>query len=657
MAGWKVTAYAFGNFTIGGEQHTIKSQVLRVISGKLTKTLNDTSRVSVTVPYIDMEDFSEPVKTLLKVEYDTDALFFGTVAKVTCDPINGTMQMDAVGALGTYQFVPNVLPSAMSDFSALSMYQLILQESGRFFNNADYPWKKLYTPYGENMISGGFGSIIMNSYADMVPSCNINKIAKSAKNCYEYLKTITKKGNYVPHDGQYWVWLESAYNVSFAPVNFSSYNSQEIRYDENLISCTIQKVPYDTKVDVLSDDGSASVEGTNFPITYNYSRYSLQGKSDGTSYSNTELQNECNEHLNTRDDLIEAIAFDRHVVDGSPWLSMWSPVKLIYKDSKGITKTTSAQITQITYDFVDSSKDRVKLGKIVETATDSMASVSEQIENKVSGYLPLSGGKMTGAITYDGGTSFDANKLHIRDRIFGTCNLIDMASLEQGGINGDGSEFSSSARVRTAYISVKGDTTYTISCNTVATPSAVRAYSSSKTVLTTYSNTDAHSNKFTFTTSANTVYIRIIFINSTSGSSNLSVSDISWCQLEKGSSASSYVPYAMDNVELTERSVPHKVYFTPSNCSSRDVFGGCFYEKVNGIVHLHIGANNPSSTSDLIVLGTMPVGYRPDGYACQIGHGGSAFGIAKLLVADTGQIRLATQGTDIVVDLFYKAKN
>lgn len=552
MAGWKVTAYAFGNFTIGGVQHTIKSQVLQVISGKLTKTLNDTSKVSVTVPYIGMEDFSEPVKTLLKVEYDTTAMFFGTVAKVTCDPINGTMQMDAVGALGTYQFVPNGLPSAMSDFSALSMFQLIGAEDSRFAYNANYPRKKLYEPYGESMIPAAFPGILINNYADMVPSCNINKIAKTAKNCYEYLKTITKKGNYVPHNGQYWVWLESAYNVAFAPVNFSSYNSQEIRYDENLISCTIQKVPYDTKVDVLSDDGSASGEGTNFPITYNYSRYSLQGKSDGTSYTSTELQNECNEHLNTRDDLIEAIAFDRHVVDGSPWLSMWNPVKLIYKDSDGMTKTTSAQINEIVYNFTDSSKDRVRLGKIVETITDSQNSVTEVVENVVKDYVPLSGGEMSGAITYDGGTSLDGNELKIRDRYALTCNIIDIKSLEQGDIDGNTGNNNTSAvgYVRTAYkLPIEPSATYTFSSNLQGHRLFVFEYDSSGAYLGYNHPNDTTGTSSTFTTRSTTAFYRVQF--SKNPYSTLTPSEITSLQLEKGNQVSPNSPYTMDGVELT----------------------------------------------------------------------------------------------------------
>lgn len=240
------------------------------------------------------------------------------------------------------------------------------------------------------------------------------------------------------------------------------------------------------------------------------------------------------------------------------------------------------------------------------------------------------------------------------DRIFGTCNLADINSLEQGSISGTGVEADASTRVRSGWDSVKANTTYTVS----VTPSNLRImsfryYNSAKTLLSNYDPT--YSDKVTFTTPNNCAFVRVVFGNSTN--TNVSPSAFSTFQIEKGSSASPYVPYAMDNVELTERTASQKIYFTPTNCSARDVFGGCFYYKENGTVHLHIGANNPSSTSDFIQLGTMPVGYRPDGYACQIGHGGSAFGIAKLLVSDTGQIRLATQGGDIVVELVYKAKD
>lgn len=252
-----------------------------------------------------------------------------------------------------------------------------------------------------------------------------------------------------------------------------------------------------------------------------------------------------------------------------------------------------------------------------------------------------------------------ATTAKIDDRIFGTCNLIDMASLEQGGINGDGSEFNSSARVRTAYISVKGDTTYTISCNTVANPSAVRAYNSSKTVLTTYGNADTHSNKFTFTTSANTTYIRIIFINSTSATSNVSVSDISWMQLEKGGSASSYVPYAMDNVELTERSRGKKTYFTPSNCTANANYDSCYYYKEGDIVHLHMGCQSPTSKNATYEMSGLPVGYRPKAYVATCGWAsdtGATIVPVWVWVRNNGVISFNTQGNYFIVDLCFLAE-
>lgn len=128
------------------------------------------------------------------------------------------------------------------------------------------------------------------------------------------------------------------------------------------------------------------------------------------------------------------------------------------------------------------------------------------------------------------------------DRIFGTCNLIDASSLEQG--DWDGSNHSIRVHGRA---SVKASTTYTLSVSGCVIAGVV--YLNSSGTMITFENSG--NAPFTFTTPSGCVTLVPVFKNS--DNSAIYVSNIYNLQLEKGSSASSYVPYAMDNVELTKR--------------------------------------------------------------------------------------------------------
>lgn len=135
-------------------------------------------------------------------------------------------------------------------------------------------------------------------------------------------------------------------------------------------------------------------------------------------------------------------------------------------------------------------------------------------------------------------------------------NLLDISILQQGGINQDGSTFASNQRVRTDFVKVTEVTTYTVSASSGTSPSAVRYYSDTSTVLSSYNNPVDHSTSFSFTTPTGTNYVRFVFVNATSSSTDLLVSDVKAVQLEKGIIPTSFVPYALDNVELTKRVVP-----------------------------------------------------------------------------------------------------
>jgi len=412
MANWEVKSYEFYNWSTGSQTHTIMvSTVNDVISGKLTLTLNDTSKLSITVP-TKAHPFFEPVKTLLEVKHGNDRKFFGTVTKITKDLVNGTMKVEAVGVLGSFQFLPNYLGYADST----NMNGLIACESQRFrgvYSSGDpeyvaSPWEEVYTPLGEGLIPSTFGYLDMSTYNSMHTTCNIDKVKRNAKNAYDFLKTITKENNYsLPTEmanPTWFKWIEDGEEAHFKPI--SGYNDQYISYKVNLMSCSMAVSPYKTRVHCYWNDGNGSMvtqdqTGTGYPNPFYYARKALPNKDDGSPYIVAEVQNACYNELHEQNTLVEATAFDQHLVDNSvPWLDMGKTAIIIYYDGYG-EQSAQAQITQIEYDLVDSSRDRVKLGKIVSSITDSLGASSSDVAKQIEEYLPRAGGQMEGAITYD----------------------------------------------------------------------------------------------------------------------------------------------------------------------------------------------------------------------------------------------------------------
>lgn len=224
------------------------------------------------------------------------------------------------------------------------------------------------------------------------------------------------------------------------------------------------------------------------------------------------------------------------------------------------------------------------------------------------------------------------------DRIFGTCNLIDMASLEQGqyGVN-----TSDARRVFSGLCRVQASTTYTCSFTTAKNTivNYIIAYDSSGNQITWTSPTNQR--PMAFTTPSGCAYVRVQFTNQ---SQNITPSDITNLMLEKGSSASSFVPFAMDNVELTERVSGKKVYFTPTNCTAYADFDSCWYMLLGNKVRIHIGATSPSSTGANITIATLPSGYRPKGrvYGCGASSD-TVMGYCYYVINKDGAVAVCTQ--------------
>ena len=125
-------------------------------------------------------------------------------------------------------------------------------------------------------------------------------------------------------------------------------------------------------------------------------------------------------------------------------------------------------------------------------------------------------------------------------------NLFDKSLLEQGGMSGQpeyyGLDFESTSRVRTNYVEVLPNTTYSISINGTGKVIAYFfEYNSNKIASETVPYVAVNSNTHTFTTAPTTHYIRVAFGNS--DSSNIVPSDVTEAQIEQNSQVTPYLPY------------------------------------------------------------------------------------------------------------------
>ena len=122
-------------------------------------------------------------------------------------------------------------------------------------------------------------------------------------------------------------------------------------------------------------------------------------------------------------------------------------------------------------------------------------------------------------------------------------NLFDKSTLQQGGLDlgGTGVETVNSARIRTNFISVQPNTTYTISnADTIINKCGIGLYKSDESYDTEHkiNNGGWVDMPYSFTTQNDTKYVRIAFRNndSTDITPNLDYK----IQIEKGSSATTY---------------------------------------------------------------------------------------------------------------------
>ena len=604
MGRWVVRAFTFVE---NGGSYDLVNEIItdKLLSAKVTLVLDDTSKFNFSLPYEKGKDLF-PLKTYMRVLYYDDGAYIpykkfdGVVSKRSLDATSGTYTFEAEGQLGLYKYMP-----PYRDYGIASIQEYIDTEQKRYRGLAsapyacDNPHTDLFAGHSEFHTS--YGSITQRTSGDwsiranwLVPAFNLN-VVKTAKNAYEFLKTITKPGNYT-FPTQYVTrlylrWYEEEGLLYWDPVR--GVNTQTIRYDRNLVSCTIDDIPYKTDVSASANGISYSEKSSEYPNPFYYSTECLKDKTDKAPYTQTDVQKEVQTILNAERVRIDAIGFDYHIVDNSvPFLNMGKFVDLVYYDGTS-EQTVRAQITQITHDLLNPSNDRVRLGQIDEPLTAQVSDgTSAILDETIKDYVPLSGGEMSGAITYEGGTSLDGDELKIRDRYALACNLLDSSLIEQGAIDGStGASVDWSARIRSGFTPIKPNTTYTVSWSGSAIP-CMFYYSSSKTfVSASLTNTEVTS--YTFTTPSGVGFVK--FTWGKYSNANITPSDVSNVQLEKGSTASSYVPYTMDGVEVADALRYTKKTLTPLNASNFSGYGGCFWERIGMLKHLHIAVENSSA--------------------------------------------------------------
>ena len=177
------------------------------------------------------------------------------------------------------------------------------------------------------------------------------------------------------------------------------------------------------------------------------------------------------------------------------------------------------------------------------------AVTTDKIANSSVTTAKIKGGAVRSVELADGAVTPSKIAFHVQD--IESKNVANILTLVQGSLSGTGAETTGTTRLRSGFFSVDSSVVYTVSMVSSALFYEIHEYDSSKTWL---KFTQVNANSATFTTSGTTKYVRILFRYS--DNSTILPSAITKLQLEKGSTVTSYVPYAKTNVELSNPEAP-----------------------------------------------------------------------------------------------------
>lgn len=95
-----------------------------------------------------------------------------------------------------------------------------------------------------------------------------------------------------------------------------------------------------------------------------------------------------------------------------------------------------------------------------------------------------------------------------------------------------------------------------------------------------------------------------------------------------------------------------KTTFTPTSGSNYDNYGGCYYEKCGGVIHVHVGVSGLTANTDTTIY-TLPSGYCPSSTVFAHGTGGAWNNLGYVDVRTSGEVHVRSQGTYCGVDITY----
>ena len=333
--------------------------------------------------------------------------------------------------------------------------------------------------------------------------------------------------------------------------------------------------------------------------------------------------------------------------------------------SARIDSGSPATLTDSQWTYLTSSASPQSTYVVTVTIADLLRSTSytKTIQSEDIPIVIREGGKGVGIGAYcegEGlisvGYQFSGAIKSKGDRIFGTCNLIDMKSLEQGGLDTTyGADYPTTGALRTPnYIPISPSTTYAISWISPSGNMSARYYDLSKNYIGI--GGVFTSSPSLFNTPSNCYYIRFELWH---GSTTVPSEASGW-QLEKGSIASPYVPYAMDNVELTD-AVRNgaKIPLTMSNCTAQSAWGGCWARITNNKVHIHLGLENLVSVgTSWLWVSTLTTQLIPKNWV--VGNGWSLDGSLSgnnpcvVMLDSSGNLYVCcTQYSSVIADFEY----
>ena len=368
MAKWQVDLYTLDGLGGIAEHYQVDSVML---SGKLVKTVDDTAKLTFSVP---MSAFSGafanilPMKAYVNVHRigtTTKKFYCGLIEKRTLSLANMTYTYECCGGLGAQKYI---VP--YRNFPSGSTIDTVIDAlSARYRGTAQSPYttfnpsETIYTNVAD-LLHFGEASY---SYYGLEFNESLANIQKSSATAYDFYKSFLDTNNFVwfsnfdaPH-----LFEREDGSIHFGSIVESHPNTQEIRYDRNLVSCEITDESYPTIVAGRGTGLQAFKLSPEYPFPFGFLDVTLPDKSGGGTYTGDELKAAAEQVLYAPHQIISAVGFDEGILDnGTPFLNIEDPVYLVYLENN-IEKRILANITSITYDLTNPSRDRVQLGKKV----------------------------------------------------------------------------------------------------------------------------------------------------------------------------------------------------------------------------------------------------------------------------------------------------